>query len=161
MKETFTKKGFTRHSAGFMLIEVVIYIGLFGIIMIGASVAAFQLLDGGARNERAVAVQEEATFLNRKINWALAGAITASTNPSGTTLTVLRPDLRDSSPLVFTAHVGTITLARGTGVPVPLSGNVFPITGVVFVVAAAGGSTVVSASFSIQNTPFIFKTYLH
>jgi type II secretory pathway pseudopilin PulG len=56
---------------GFTLIEVVLYIGLFGILVGGVIIAAYQLLEGGDRNQVNILIQEEGTFLNRKINWAL------------------------------------------------------------------------------------------
>ena len=146
------------HTRGFTLMEVLIYIALFGIIMSGAMVATFQLVDGGTRNEQSIAIQEEGTFISRKINWALAGASSASA--AGNTLTIVRPDLGSGSPIVIAAGTSTITLTRGSGSPVTLSGDVFPITGVLFSVDGASGSTAVTASFTIRTTPFIFRTYL-
>ena len=59
-------------NSGFTLIEVIIYIALLSIIMYGALVTSFQLLEGSDALEVRATVQEEGNFVLRKIDWALA-----------------------------------------------------------------------------------------
>jgi hypothetical protein len=146
--------------------ETLIYIGLFSILMSGAVVATYNLLEGGNRNIASVGVQEEGTFLNRKINWALAGASAASVF-GGTTLTITRPDLGAQSPLVITGNGATMTIARGAGgLAIELNSDRFavsaPSSGPTFSIQPASGGrpASVTASFVIQGKPFIFRTYL-
>ena len=68
--------------------ETMVYIALFGIIMSGAVVGTYNLLEGGRRNIDSTKIEEEGTFLNRKINWALTSATGASVSGGGTTLTI-------------------------------------------------------------------------
>ncbi len=145
---------------GFTLIEVIIYIALFALLMTGALVATFQLLEGGSRNQKAVAIQEEGTFLYRKINWALSGA-TGATLIDPQTLSVTRPDLGSESPLIFASSANYLTLARGSGSPAVLNSDYFKVSDVSFnVTTLAGVGTSVTALFNVEHIPFVFQTYL-
>jgi prepilin-type N-terminal cleavage/methylation domain-containing protein len=154
------------NNRGFTLLETLIYIVLFSILMTGAMIAAYNLLDGGGRNKLAIGVEEEGTFINRKINWVLTGASAVSASSDGTTLTVTRPDLGAQSPLVLVGNGTTITLSRGGSVAVVLNSDRFPTanpaSGKVFVVQAASGGKPpsVSVSFQILGRPFLFRTYV-
>lgn len=143
---------------GFTLLEVLIYIALFSVLIGGAIVAGYNLLESGNRNETAVAIQEEGNFLNRKINWALTGA-TSVTASSPTTLTVVRSDL---GTLVFTASAGSLTLTRGSATPTTLNSAAFSIDNLAFAVTPAQGGLPASVvvNFSIQGRPFTFGRYL-
>lgn len=59
---------------GFTLIEVVIYLALFSIIIGGALVSVYNIIESSGKLENKVVMQEEANFLLRKINWVLNGA---------------------------------------------------------------------------------------
>ena len=147
-----------RPRAGFTLIEVLIYIGLFAILMSGAAVGAYELLQGGAHDRALVFAQAEGTFISRKLNWALTGASNASA--SGAVLTITRPDLMTT--LIFDGSGTNLTLARGAGSPVALVSDEFKPTNVAFTVAPAVGGMppLVTMTFSIHNRPFVFKKYL-
>lgn len=151
----------TLKTRGFTLLEVLIYIALFGVLMTGAVVSTFQLLQGGERHQARVATQEEGTFINRKINWALAGATSASVS-GGNVLSVVRPDLGSESPLVFDGSTTTMTLKRGSGSSAPLMGSGLALGNTVFVVTPASGGkpSSVHVSFEINGTPFTFGAYL-
>ncbi|HEY4503406.1 MAG TPA: prepilin-type N-terminal cleavage/methylation domain-containing protein [Candidatus Paceibacterota bacterium] len=58
--------------SGFSLIEVIVYLALFGILMAGAFTAAYSLLESANRGNAAIIMQEEGNFLLAKINWALS-----------------------------------------------------------------------------------------
>ncbi len=148
-------------SRGFTLMEVIIYLGLFGILMSGAVIATYQLLSSGTNNQIAVAIQEEGTFLNRKINWALSGATTVSAAASST-LVVTKPDLGSQSPVTISGDGQSLLISRGTGPAVPLSSAAFKVNAVYFSVTPASGSkpASVSGSFNIEDIPFIFQRYL-
>jgi prepilin-type N-terminal cleavage/methylation domain-containing protein len=152
---------------GFTLMETLIYIALFSILMSGAMIAAYNLLEGGGRNTSAINTQEEGTFINRKINWALTGARTVTASPDGTTLTITRPDLGAQSPLVIVGDGTSMTIARGTGgLAVVLNAERYPIgnpaTGKIFAIqpGAGGKPPSITVSFLIGDKPFIFRTYV-
>lgn len=151
-------------SSGFTLIETIIYIALFAILMSGAVVAAYSLLEGGGRNVTAIGIQEEGTFLSRKINWALAGASDVSTSGGGTVLTITRPDL--GYQIVITGTGSRMTIARGAGGPLELNSDRYAVTGPesgdMFIVQPASGGRPpsVTASFMVQGKPFLLRTYM-
>ncbi len=151
---------------GFTLIELVIYIALFGILMTTAVSATTQLLENGARNKLAVGTEEEGTFILRKFNWILSGAQFVST--SGSSLTVTRIPGQDfastDNPVIFSVNNGLLLMQRGGGDPVPLNSDGFLVKNLSFSVTTntvnAIVQTVVSVAFEINNIPFVFKTYL-
>ena len=151
---------------GFTLIETLIYIALFSILMSGAIVGSYNLLEGGRRNSIAIGIQEEGAFLIRKINWALTNASAVSASSGGTRLTITRPDVGSQSPLVLVGNGTTLTLKRGASAPVELNSDRYAVTGpasgTLFSVrpAASGRPPSVTVSFEIQGRPFIFRTYL-
>lgn len=81
-----TKRGFT-------LIEVLIYLGLYSIIMGGAVTAIYTIFESSAHNQAQALVQEEGGYLIGKIDWALANArVVLQPASSGTTLSVTKYD---------------------------------------------------------------------
>ncbi len=142
--------------------ETMIYIALFGIIMTGAITGAYNLLEGGNRNIDSTQVEEEGTFINRKINWALAGAESATVSGGGSTITIVRPDLGAQSPLVISGGGGVITISRGAGAPTQLNNDRFQVGNIAFVYTASvnGRPPSVRASFEVAGKPFAFRNYL-
>lgn len=111
---------------GFTLIELVIYVGIFAII-ISFVIGIVGGLGGSANANRGrVTVNTESDLVMGKIKWAMAGA-RAITSPAASstsgTLSVLKYDPADN-PIVIQIASGTITLSRAGGPAVPLtSGN--------------------------------------
>ncbi len=60
-----------KKNTGFTLIEVIIYIGLFSLLLGTAFVACFQLIDGSGKLSTKNTTQEEGNFVMKKFNWAL------------------------------------------------------------------------------------------
>lgn len=147
---------------GFTLLETILYIALFGVIMSGAVVTTYQLLESGRHNQIAISTEEEGMFLSRKITWALTGATDVSVNAAKNVLIITRPDLAPESPLVLEATTSTMTLKRHGGTASILSGDRFPITDVLFTETPALGEVPASieTKFSVNGKLFIFKTYL-
>ncbi len=148
--------------AGFTLMETMVYIALFSILMSGAVVGIYNLLEGGNRNVTASLIQEEGTFLNRKISWAMIGSTAVSVSPGGSILTVTRPDLGAQSPLTLSSAGTAMTIERGTGLAIQLNSDRFPTHNVLFTYVAGvnGRPPSVSVSFLVQDKPFTFKNYL-
>ncbi len=147
---------------GFTLLEVVIYIAIFSILMSGVLLTVYQLLDVGRANLSAVAVQEEGTFVNRKISWALAGA-TAIDVPDSKTLVITRPDLGAQSPIKIQEVDGMMLISRGGAAPVPLTTSELEVTNTDITMSTGGASlpTSVRMEYEIEEYPFLFITYLH
>lgn len=78
-------------SRGFTLIESVIYIALFGLLIVGSVQAAYQILKGSSITSANTVVQDEGNFVLQKINWALYSAQSANT-PTVNELFITRYD---------------------------------------------------------------------
>ncbi|OGE82152.1 MAG: hypothetical protein A3B10_02355 [Candidatus Doudnabacteria bacterium RIFCSPLOWO2_01_FULL_44_21] len=109
---------------GFTLIETLIYIALFTIIIGGAMVAVYQIIESTNRTNERVVIQEDVNFLLRKLDWALTGA--SAVSATATTLTVTK----GGSNLVFELTGDDLTLDTK-----PLNSSfvkVEPVAGIVF-----------------------------
>lgn len=62
------------HTKGVTLIEVVIYIALFGILLGGTLVSVFNLFENAGRIQTQSILEEEGNFIISKIQWAISGA---------------------------------------------------------------------------------------
>lgn len=103
MNHTHHNNGFTQHcffkwrnavlknDAGFTLIEMLVYLGLFALIMTGAFVGAYQLIEHSVRTQAHVERSEELGFILRKITWMLGSASSVSVSEGGHQLTVEAP----------------------------------------------------------------------
>jgi len=140
---------------GFTLIETIIYIALFGVLIGGAVASAYQVLEGGGRNQILIEVQQEGTFINRKINWEATNAETAEASLSSL---ILEP-----GHVVFAEVEGRMTISRGVGgTRLPISSEAFVISNTAFVVTSGAGGkpTSVHATFKVGDVPFVFSRYL-
>ncbi len=83
---------------GFTLIEAVVYFALLGLIMTGALLTTYTMLESAGKTSGSNTVEEEGNFVVRKIDWALNGssATAAITAPAvgsyGSKLAVTRTD---------------------------------------------------------------------
>ena len=153
---------FFMNKRGFTLLEVVIYIALFSMLMSGVLVTVYQLLEAGRSNMSAVAVQEEGTFVNRKISWALAGATDIEV-PDPKTLIITRPDLGAQSPIEIKEEDGMMKISRGGATAVPLTTSELEVSNTEITMSTGGASlpTSVRMEYEIEGHPFLFITYLH
>jgi type II secretory pathway pseudopilin PulG len=146
---------------GFSILEILIYLGLFGILMSSVIATVFSLSVSSDKNIASVGIQEEGTFINRKMSWALSGA-TSVTGVSSTSISIVRPDLGAQSPLVLSAVGNEMVLSRGGTAPIPLSASRYDVNNAQFVVTpgAGGVPSSVKLTYLIEDSPFIYKTYL-
>jgi prepilin-type N-terminal cleavage/methylation domain-containing protein len=147
---------------GFTLLETLIYIALFGVLMTGALVTVYELLQSFEYNRTDISIQEEGMFIQRKIHWALQGA-TAITLSNPTTLVISRPDLNSESPLTIRFFDGKVYFKRAGSDEVVLTGDVFIISEVQMTVVQAFGNvpTQIHVRYEVNNMPFMFSTFLH
>lgn len=111
------------HRRGTTVLEIVIYLGLFGLLMTSSILIFVHLLQGSSRLELLIHRDDEALFVLEKIGNALAagGTITApavSSSAHALTITSL-----DGAPTIFSLYEERMTLARGTGDPAPITAS--------------------------------------
>jgi prepilin-type N-terminal cleavage/methylation domain-containing protein len=146
---------------GFTLLETIIYLALFSVLMSGALVAVYTLLQSGTQNLNATSIQAEGTFINRKLSWALSGA-TAVTAPNTYTIIITRPDLGTESPLTITEHNEIFFIARGTGGANAFTNSFLTVanTNINLIQAYGGKPTFIEMRYTVNDVPFVFETYL-
>ena len=83
---------------GFMLIEIIIYIGLFSIMIGGLLVSVSFLMKSSYENE--LIFQEEMNFVIQKLNWALSDTEMIDVSPDNLSLYITNPNI-SSGEIVF------------------------------------------------------------
>lgn len=145
---------------GFTLIETLVYLALFTIIIGGALVGVYQIIQGTNATQKKIVIEEEGNFLVRKLNWALTNA-TAINSPgspgvagTGDTLSLTKSDLTPSeNPLVFSVSSGNLQLKRGDASMIALNGNNVTITNFNVVHSVPPGKTEsVAISFTVVSS---------
>ncbi len=139
---------------GFTLIETIIYIGLFGVIIGGGLVAAYQIIQAtdGAQNH--VILQEEANFLLRKIDWAITGATeTTDVGRLFSSLGIAKPISGILTQLTFALDDSNLTLKRDSAPAVVLNSSSIAVSGLNFIkIAGLGGKPdSISVSFTLTT----------
>lgn len=102
---------------GFTLIEVIVYLALFSVIISGAMVGTYQIIEGSKLTQSHIYTQEEANFILQKIDWALSGvsaiSVPAAGN-SGSSLVITKADYA-FNPIMLDSNGGSLRIKTGTG----------------------------------------------
>ncbi len=150
--EKFKNQKFT---TGFTLLELVLYIGLFAVIVSISIVILYQMLQNNDQNRSFLEVEEEANFVARKIQWAVTGATTVSQPPPNQTSSVLSVTKYNfgKNPLVFSLSGEALALARGASSSITLtSQNVKVMNFSVHTIPSIGSvATSVKMTFSVES----------
>lgn len=134
--------------SGFTLIEVVVYLALFGILFTGAVTGAYSILESTGRNYTRAVMQEEGEFLLAKINWAVSNASTAQVPEGGVLMaTVAGIDLE------FKLSGTDLVLSRDAAAALPLNGSEVTINSdsLYFVDITAAGSPGIKYGFDLAG----------
>ena len=120
---------------GVTLIEVVIYLALFGLLIGGAVVAAFNVLESASRGQTKAMLQEEGGYLQKKIEWTLSGARTVSI-PSigslGETLSVTKWDVSIGNPVAISLVGTDVRMSKRGGAWATLNNSNVLVSGLLF-----------------------------
>jgi Tfp pilus assembly protein PilE len=132
---------------GFTLVETLVYIALFGILVGGFVVSAYNLFESNDRNQTKAMLQQEKEFVIGKINWALSSAKTVTTPAAGASGASLSVTNYDNSVITMGLVSGAVTVG---GAPITNS-NVI-VSNLVFIHTYAGGTNPdsVEAGFTIR-----------
>jgi prepilin-type N-terminal cleavage/methylation domain-containing protein len=155
---------------GFTLIEIIIYIALLGALMTGALTSAVTLIQSSASSNGKATVQEEGSFVQRKLQWALSGLTATPTvgnnnggNACWQTLSVTKTGV--VNPLRFRHSVSTssVEVSEDNGTTYyPLTTENVSVSCVKFAVTPANGSVPagVTATVTIGGLDFVVTKYL-
>lgn len=120
----------TKHTAGFTLIETMVYLGLFSIIIGGGLVTTYQIIQSSQSVQNKILLQEEGNFLLAKINWTLTGIKTIN-QVTATTLSVTKYDSLIVNPLTLSLNQTDLQSNR-TGSNLNLNASNITITSLQF-----------------------------
>lgn len=148
---------------GFTLIETVIYTALISIIIAGALVAVYQVLESSNALYNKIVAEQEANFLLRKFAWALSGVSDISLPPAGASGSVLLVNKINFSenPLVFDLNATDIRLKQGSKEPAILNSQSVKINNLVFEHLAAVGSGPEAIKINIAVDTQSFSTIIY
>ena len=131
------------NNSGFTLIEIIIYLGLFSIVVGGFLLITYGLVQGSGQSQSKAALNEEMAFLLGKIEWALTGA-------SSLQVQVPSPSVLEISPgVTFTFDSGAQTLSFSS---VQLNSDSVTVTNLTFTeYTAAEKPDGIAIEFTLSN----------
>jgi type II secretory pathway pseudopilin PulG len=126
-----------KNNNGLTLIEVLLYISLFGLLIGGAVLASLQSISSASKGRTSAMIEQEGNFLLLKMTAAL-GASNSIVIPNflaqSTILSVnlQNPVSAQMNPENFSYTRGNMLLAKGVGVPMVLNNSNISVSGVNF-----------------------------
>ena len=154
------------NASGFMLIEVLMYLALFGIIVGGSVSVFYSLLEGSEKVNGDALISSEAEFILGKINWMLSGDVTLEeplSGESGNKLRVSKNNFPDN-PLVLEKVDDDILLQRGGNEANILNNSLVEIQDLNFesvVMSTNPPQIILKASFKINDNYYSTSRLIH
>ncbi len=168
------------HSRGFTLVETLVYLALFGFLMSGVVLTAYQLFESSGRSSTRAMLEEEGDFLTAKIVWALSGiqAVVAPATPvlggECTQNDILSVSKWDASigAVVIALSGDNLTLAKGGGPAMALNNSNVRVSSLQFTHCYPGGVnpesvevrftlTTYTPSGQVMSKEFFTSDHLH
>lgn len=147
-----------KYKKGFSLIESIIYLALFGLIISSALFSSYGIIESGNKNSEYAKYQNEALFINQKINWALSDVENILVSNNGKILTITKHGPVTENPLVFSHTNNHIDFTVGTQPPLILTNESFKITDLLFIYDSL--EKYVSIEYKINDKEFKYRKYL-
>ena len=145
---------------GFTLIETVVYVALLGLIMSTMLVGVYQILQAQASTSNKTIMQEESTFVLRKIDFALSGiSALPVVGGSGCTQT-LHTTKYDGTNWYFKIIGSEIDASENGSTYYPITTANISATCLKFNLIPAGSPTGVTATVTIGGTDFVTTKFL-
>jgi len=117
---------------GFTLIEVVIYLGIFTILVGGGILAAYNLIESNVRSQTETEVYDEGNFLLSKINWAITGTTAITAPVPGTPGGVLQVTKTDGTSVTLELAGTDMVVAYGNASPITLNNSSVKVSNLSF-----------------------------
>ena len=157
---------FSNFKKGFLLIEVLLYLALFGIIVGGSASVFYSILEGSEKVNQDALISSEAEFILGKINWMLSGDVTIEeplSGESGDKLRVSKNNFPDN-PLVLEKVDDDIVLQRGGNEASILNNSLVEIEDLNFeniIVPGVPVQNILRASFVISGNTYSTSRLIH
>ncbi len=139
--------------SGFTLIEVVIYIALFGILFGGAIVASYNVIESSGRNQSRAQLQAEGEFLLAKIGYVLSGVQNISMPSVGITGSILKLSKYDGTTVSVYATGPLLMLqTSANNLPINTSSMGLSPNSLLFTHLASSGNGINPESLKVEFT---------
>jgi type II secretory pathway pseudopilin PulG len=156
------------HQKSFTLLEMMIYVALFSLIMIGSLITAWELIRTSQMTSERVTIEEEGNFLMRTMSWALTGVSSISTPSVLATTTdtlVVHKYGFPANPITirYNSASSSIEIQEGVGNPFyPLTTPDVSVSGLEFAYREETGlgPAGVLASTTISGIAFALTKYI-
>ncbi len=153
-----------RSTTGFTLIETIIYMALISIIIAGALITVYQVLESSNALYNKIITEQEANFLLRKFAWVTSGVSTINLPPAGATSSVLSVNKTNFSenPLILDLNANNVRLKRGSKEPAILNTQNVKIKNLIFQHLASVGDApeAIKINLTIDTQSFSTTIYL-
>ncbi len=112
------------NNKAFILIEIILYIGIFSLIMSGILISIYSLIESNNLNQTKAMVQTEGSFLIGKIDWTLSGIKKInSPNINSNLLSVTKYDLTIEDPIIITVEGNIMSIKKGSSEALDLNNS--------------------------------------
>jgi len=150
---------------GFTLIEMLIYIALFSIIMVGLISGIYLIIQNAGKTTFKVGASEEINFVLKKIDWALTNAskINTPTSGSSATLSIDQYDFADNPIVIrYNSDTGDVEFQTNGGTFYPLTTKNVKVNSLSFtyIPSNSGSPEGIQAKLSINNMSDTIVKYL-
>jgi len=136
-------------SEGFTLIEVLLYIGLFTLLVGTLLGVAYQTIDSTNQINKKIVLQQDAYFVLRKIDWALTGAQTVSVGPKSSDVAITR--FSNPNTVIFSQNGNFVDINSGLG-QMDLNSSNTVVSNLTFVKSQTGSAPAeIQVSFNLAN----------
>lgn len=142
--------------AGFTLIEVAIYLALFGLLFVGVIAGAYSIMETSGRNQTQATIQEEGNFLSAKIGNLVSNAKDANISADLRALTIVSwSEGNATSTIGLDAAGENLVISRSGSETVPLNNSTVKVRNFGFAkLAVPGNKGGIKCVFELAgNTP--------
>ena len=149
---------------GFTLIETIIYTALISIIIAGALVAVYQVLESSSALYNKIITEQESNFLLRKFAWALSGVSAINLPAAGATSSVLSLNKINFSenPIVIDLNSNNMRMKKGSAEPAILNTQNITVQNLVFEHLSSSGNApeAIKINLTVDTQSFSTTIYL-
>jgi len=141
-RNKFMKMDFYKKNHGFTLVELVLYVSLAAILLVGVSIFFSVLLNARTKNKTIAEVEQNGVQVMNLITQTIRNAIKINSPAQGTSAASLSVNVADasSSPTVFDLVDGAIRLTEGSSTPITLTSSRITATNLTFANLSRAGT---------------------
>jgi hypothetical protein len=149
---------------GLTLIETIIYTALISIIIAGALVTVYQVLESSSALYNKIITEQESNFLLRKFAWALSGVSAINLPAAGATSSVLSLNKINFSenPIVIDLNSNNMRMKKGSAEPAILNTQNITVQNLVFEHLSSSGNApeAIKINLTVDTQSFSTTIYL-